>query len=249
MQIAFFVTGQGRSGTKWLARLLDRSPGVKVYHEAIGGWDARVYEKIYNRRENPLEYLKKREPMMERLWKRYPNRSFAEVNSYLRYCVPELRKIFRVPTVAIIRDGRFVIRSMLSRGIYRRRPRIRPIAERDASPMLISKWERMSRFERVCWYWADAYRILQAQDVPIFQIEELTRDYNILLSLCQNHLLIEPNRRAWQRFSKRRINVTKELPQTPPVWTLREAEAFEELAGDIQRFFQYSAPIVRGESL
>ena len=56
LDVAFLVTGQGRSGTMWLAKVLDGDPAVKVFHEACGALDAQLYG-AFHRGLNAVPYL------------------------------------------------------------------------------------------------------------------------------------------------------------------------------------------------
>lgn len=66
----FAITGLGRSGTQWLAMMLDRHSDHEVRHEA-GGWAGRGYKQAAKRF-------------------REARRPYGEVNSYLRWCFAQL---------------------------------------------------------------------------------------------------------------------------------------------------------------
>ena len=122
MQPRFIITGHGRSGTQWLARLLDKcDPSVYVHHEPLPKFDAARYARVYAGTLDAAEFLRQRQPQMEQIWQRHPDDGYAEVNGCLRYCVPALREAFPdTPILALVRDGRYVVRSLLARGCYRR---------------------------------------------------------------------------------------------------------------------------------
>jgi len=107
--LRFVVTGMGRSGTLWLARLLDADPTVRVHHEPINS-DADRYVEAYYGRLDPLAWMEKRKAAMHRIWQRAPEQDYAEVNSYLRYEVATLYHL-GVPVFVLVRDGRYVVRS------------------------------------------------------------------------------------------------------------------------------------------
>lgn len=56
MKGAFFVTGQGRSGTMWLAQVLNKALGVRGHHEPIQA-DVHVYVLIYRGELSGRYYL------------------------------------------------------------------------------------------------------------------------------------------------------------------------------------------------
>ena len=96
MDVRFFVTGHGRSGTQWLARLLNQDPTVNVHHEPVAQFDARHVAGLYDGTADVGKFFRQRKKKMERVWERHPDKGYAEVNSYLRYCVPELREEYSI---------------------------------------------------------------------------------------------------------------------------------------------------------
>lgn len=218
--IAFFVTGHGRSGTQWLAKLLNADPALDVRHEPVRKMDAANYGKL--RGDEAVAYLKER-------WARMipaEGLGWGEVNSYLRYWALQLREAFPgVPVVGLVRDGRYVVRSMLARGVFSRG---RPV---PGAPV------EGSKFERACAYWASTYRLLISQDVPMFKLEQLNEDPGYFTELCHEvgaHVPVA----VWRRFAGRRIHVMiKDIK--PPQWTLEQIETFYGLAGDMQEYFGY----------
>jgi len=232
VDIRFFITGQGRSGTMWLARLLDLDPDIKVFHEAGGRLDSNRFAG-FHRGVNARKYLLgPRLARTEQVMERWPGLPFAEVNSYLRYCVPELREVYEVPVLGIVRDGRYTVRSMLARGIYQTsgRPPIRPLGGD-----ILADWPGMKPFARTCWYWADAYRRLLEQIVMIFTLERLNSDYEYFSGLCEMAGVSIP----LEIWRKRAGQPTHEgIPRgTPLGFDSKELAIFEALAGDVQRRF------------
>jgi hypothetical protein len=167
MNIRFIVTGHGRSGTLWLAKALNQDASVACHHEPLAQFDARHYANVYDGTMDAAKFVRLRRKRMELVAERHPERDYAEVNSYLRYCVPALRAEFPgVPIVAVVRDGRYVVRSMLARGCYQREnyPPIQPPIPLDA-------------FDACAWYWAETYRRLIEDGVLVFRLEDLNATY------------------------------------------------------------------------
>jgi hypothetical protein len=162
---------------------------------------------------------------MERIARRV-QRDYAEVNSYLRYCIPALRVEFPgVPIAAVVRDGRYVVRSMLARGCYQREgyPPIQPPLPLDL-------------FDACAWYWAETYRRLVEDGVLIFRLEDLNAEYREFQALCKM-LGAEVTSEQWTRFAGKPQNV--DVGQEPLEWDTEQRETFEMLAGDVQSFFGY----------
>lgn len=225
-KIRFFVTGHGRSGTKWLAAALDRADDVHVYHEPPQGDVFHYMDWFYGK--GAISFLIQRKRcILEEIAS--ANTDYAEVNSYLRYCVPALRQVYRVPVVAIIRDGKSTVRSMLLQGVYQypNYPPIQPVAGEWAK-----RWPNMTPHERACWYWADTYDRLAKDAVEIFRLDLLNLDYAYFNRLCER-LGVVIGEEEWQKSAGYPLNQCIEIDK-PLGWTVKEHEAFERIAGRTQ---------------
>jgi hypothetical protein len=225
MSIRFIVTGMGRSGTLWLSRLLDQDPGVAVHHEPLAQYDAQHYAEVYYGGMDVVNAVVQRIPRMEKIQRRHRDRDYAEVNSYVRYYVPALRNVLRVPIAAIVRDGRYVVRSLLARGCYQREefPPIRPPTETGP-------------FASCCWYWADAYRRLLETGIPIIRLEALNEGFKTFQILCQ-YLHVEVTMEQWRGFAGNPDNV--DVGNAPLEWSDEQNATFDELAGYVWRALGY----------
>jgi hypothetical protein len=234
VDIRFIITGQGRSGTMWLARLLDLDPEIKVFHEAGGQVDAMEFAGWHAGSDARRYLLGPRLKRVEQVMERWPGLPFAEVNSYLRYCVPAIREVYDVPVFGIVRDGRYTVRSMLARGIYAT-PARSPV--RPVDPDMLAVWRGMGQFARTCWYWADAYRRLSQDLVMVFTLEGLNTDYQYFSQLCElAGVSIPPT--TWRQRAGHPTHVG--IPAgTPLGFDDEELAIFEALAGDVQERFGY----------
>jgi len=217
MDMSFLVTGHGRSGTKWLSRLLNQDPSVSVHHEPLAQADRAAYAKIYYGKMRADEYLMARKIGMTTIWNRASSKGFAEVNSYMRYCANEYRLVFNVPVAAIVRDGRCVVRSMMARGVY----------QKPGYPEILG--HGMTPFEKCCWYWADTYRRLS--NIETFRLEDLNSNYDEFCRLCYM-LDVKVSARVWEKHRRTLVNADVGL-RTPPYWGRKQKLAFDDVAGDI----------------
>jgi len=193
LDIRFIVTGHGRSGTKWLANVLNRDPTVAVHHEPLTGYDKSGYAAIKDGRMSAQVFAEKRRGRMAKIYARHPNRAYAEVNSFLRYCAPAMRDEFCVPVAAVVRDGRLVVRSMLKRGIY----------QSDNYPKIQAPVDLLTPFEKCCWYWQDTYALLLWQGIPMFRLELLNVSYDYFRAMC-DLLGCEVPEGEWQKRAANR---------------------------------------------
>lgn len=226
LDIRFIVTGHGRSGTKWLANVLDRNPGVAVHHEPLTGYDKSGYAAVRDGRLPAQVFAQKRRDRMLRIWLRHQDKAYAEVNSFLRYCVPALREEFDVPVVAIVRDGRLVVRSMLKRGIYKS----------DNYPLIQPDVALETPFEKCCWYWADTYERLSRQHVLIYRLDFLNRDFDYFRALC-DYIGCEVSQLDWRKRVNKPKNV--DVGDVPLQWGNWEHDRFAEIAGNVQQRLGY----------
>lgn len=225
--VAFFVTGMGRSGSLWLARFLDKTPSdVKVMHEALGQSDASWYGRVYRNPALGPEWAWYRRRQMDT--ERTGGKKWGEVNSYLRYAVHDLREEFPgVPFIGLVRDGRFTVRSMMRLGLF----------DRYSPPIHPPTWAETS-FLKCCWYWADAYRLLVAWDVPIYRLEDLNDNYSEVEVLSEVLGIEPPPWEQWAQMRHKPANATN--PKCERLdWSPKELEAFRRVAGDMQRRFGY----------
>jgi len=218
--IAFFVTGMGRSGTMWLAQLLNESEGVKVYHEPLRH-GVKVLEKGHKlNRFAMADYLERRKlgmiPPKGQRW--------GEVNSYLRHWVEPLREVFPdVPVVGLVRDGKKVVASLIRRGVY---------ARYDKRNLPVPPVGAGGQFAKCCWLWADIYERLLGQEVDIFTLESLNESYAACELLC-NELGIESiDNDAWRYYAGRRIHYKRGTPERVH-WSSENHAIFDRWAGAI----------------
>lgn len=226
--IAFFITGMGRSGTMWLAQLLNESEGVRVYHEALKR-GVKILEKGHKlNRFAMMSYLEKRKAEM------VPpgGQRWGEVNSYLRYWVEPLREAFPdVPILGLVRDGKEVVASLMRRGVY---------GSRDRRNLPRPPMDTMDQFAKCCWLWADTYERLLEQEVDIFRLEALNESYSACELLCEE-LGIEPvGKGTWLKYAGRHIHTTPKGRRPYAMeWDLGHHSVFKLWAGDIYQEIGY----------
>jgi len=196
-----FITGMGRSGTRFLAHLLGRVPGVTARHEAIGDQEFQLLSWYLDRGVYAEPYL---ERARARLEARESGGLFVDVNSYLRNAVPAVRDVFAPRHVFhLVRDGRDVVRSIFARRSEKhthRLPRTRAGVER---------WLDSDRFTQICINWASAVNQLLELDVPLLRFEDLLTDYDYL-----DRSLLRPcgfalPRDVWSAQVGQRVNRTR----------------------------------------
>jgi len=224
MTPAFIVTGMGRSGTKWLATVLNKSSGARVYHEALGGWDSRHYWRIITGEMTPVQFVEKRGKQ------RGASGHYGDVNSYLRYAAGAFHDELDIPVAGLIRHGHWTVRSLMVRGCY----------QRTGYPPVPAPSQFETPFEKCCWYWSDTYERLDAWGIPIWRLEDLTTDYAKLCALTQTLGIVPPKEAMWKQLRGQRVNRTKGTDTSePPVFDTNQRQVFAHIAGATQRRYGY----------
>ena len=167
----FFVVAMGRSGTKWLADLLNCSPTASCYHEPFPKFDnERTCHLFWADGHAAMEYLRSRKSKVDE--KRNGER-WGEVNSYLRFGVVHLGRVFDGCRIAaLVRDGRESVKSLMTRNIFKNDQQP-PIWCKSVQPP--RSYE--DRFEKVVWYWSLTYRFLLNSVLPRVLLVILNEDY------------------------------------------------------------------------
>jgi hypothetical protein len=230
----FFGFALLRSGTMFLASVLNRAlpdhiilhePNVNDYYyytQAIGNEAAaRAYVDDYRRGEI---YFRMRD---------YRFDSYGEVNCFLRRhckaikeCLPEARCFH------LVRDGRDVLRSLVSRETLAYNDPVAPLVHPPPGDPYYEQWSSMSRFQRLCWLWQADNSFIRASLDHTIQFELLVSDYDYFKSELLDYVGLELDSDTWQGFVGRRTNRTPLYRMPPwPEWAPGEREDFERICG------------------
>lgn len=207
----FFVLAIGRSGTAFLAELLNRGPGVWVVHEPVHD-DYAAYQKAFHSEEDAYRYIhrfRSREIYLRLRHQEFT--SYGEVNSLLRRHCNALKRAFpRATLLHLVRDGRDVVRSMISRKTMAPEdPNTALIYPPDGDPWK-NEWDQMSRFEKLCWYWQTENQYLRQCIGRTVQLERLILSYDSFETELLSPLGIEISKHAWQAAVTRPVNMTNQ---------------------------------------
>lgn len=228
----FLITGLGRSGTVFLAELLDLIPNYAVYHETAADRDAMT--TAYQDSAAAYQYLrtKRRFTVTGRILTTGCI-TYGEVNSYLRYHVEALMKDWNVTILHLVRDGRDVVRSMMNRQTYTERDskhsgRITP---RPDDPWY-EAWPTMDRFARLCWYWSATNEHLLRYRLSLIRFEDIISCFDKFENQVMRPINAYLPYEVWDQRRQQRRNVS-EKPSFPkwPNWTTIQQECFNEICG------------------
>jgi hypothetical protein len=160
-----FVISTGRTGTKFLAKHLNEIEGVLALHEPKP--DFLLLANKFIRNEVTISEAKNaidsnRRYILRNIcsgeYKRY-----VESNNRLYSLIPIINILFNNPKIVhVIRDGRDVVTSGMNRFWYKEKDpfeRMEPGWFNNNN--YIKLWPKMSRFQKICWYWQKKDSIIQ----------------------------------------------------------------------------------------
>lgn len=233
----FFVLGIGRSGSMFLAHLLNHAPGAEVRHEPVLV-DFAAYTRAYFDEDAARRYL--REFRKREIFLRLCDqdvRVYGEVNTNLRRHCKALRREFPDSTLFhLVRDGRDVVRSMMSRRTFKPWDPVTSLIHPKEDDPWSSTWPRMSRFERCCWYWMVENRYLRTCTDRTVRFEGLLSDYDYLRRNLLDPINLHVAQGQWRSAVKRPENKTERY--RIPHWSHWDADTkdvFERICGKEMR--------------
>ncbi len=238
------ITGMPRSGTVFLANLLNYAPDVEARHEIFG---TRYFLALsYYQPSHPFVELCLRQQKKQVLG-RFPElHTFVDVNAHLRFALDTVRRTLDDPLCFhLVRNGREVVRSLyrIGRWYTRREKRMRLLPN---DPSTLELWGGYSRFEKLCWNWNEAVSRLLDEGVNVLHLERIVSDYQYLRErlLEPGGIHLEPN--VWHALKDRRLNRQclrlKNLLRGYPVrlkWTPKHEANFMSICGETMRALGY----------
>lgn len=251
-----FVLALGRSGTQFLARMLQHDPRAAVYHEPYA--EDRINMAL---RHAGLDTVAdgKMATRFEEMTRRSAGHSLhLETNSYLRYEAPWLTQNLNATLIHLVRDPRTFVPSAFARDVYTPADIQAPIVPHDSDPYA-SKWQYMDRFEKICWYWNHSNTHL-ADTIPnCIQMESILDDYEALNAHILQPFGLQLDKRIWQnevsrpantrvRYRCRRIlrGLAGRAPSahhmklpTFPEWSQDQQKRFSEICGGTMQRLGY----------
>ncbi|MCC6909827.1 MAG: hypothetical protein IT430_17970 [Phycisphaerales bacterium] len=233
----FFLLGSGRCGTLFLSSLLAKDPQATVRHEPRGHPD--MESRPRSRREPAFAdyYIQHyRKYVIYRDIVDTGKKTYGEVSSPLRCLGGALHRAFpHAHMMVLARDGRDTVRSALNRqmgrGFQASHDPVRPLPG-DA---FHGRWASMSHFEKVCWWWMDAYRTLlrDLPEQPIIQFNRTLKEYDYLKTNVLDPIGLHISEETWTAHKARKSNNSAEEYRVPHWrdWTDAEKAFFDEVCG------------------
>lgn len=240
----FFGLAIIRSGTTFLSDFLSqKSKEAKIYHEAIVD-DYWSYANNYNNFEGQLDYIKnfRRDEIFYRLRNNPKFKTYGEINPFLRRHAKALKQIFpEAKFFHLVRDGRSVVRSIMCRATFDKKEPIKDMIKPDKNSPYYKKWDKMSRFEKVCWLWQEDNKYLRENIGYSIKFEKLISDYNYFKEKLLDYIGLEVSQEDWQQFINQPRNPSDKysFPKYEN-WTEEQKQQFWSICGEEMELNGYS---------
>ena len=230
----FFILAIGRSGTRFFSGLLNQIKEAYVVHEPVPD-DFYAHQRAFHSEKDAYNYImrfRKREIYLR--IRDMKIAAYGEVNSALRRHCRALKKAFpNAKFLHLIRDGRDVVRSMMSRKTMTEGdPNTRLIFPPEGDPWR-GLWSRMSRFEKICWYWQVENNYLRHNISRTVQFEKLISDYRYFKENLLTPLDLRLSEDVWKAEVNRPVNITRSfvIPHWK-AWDNEMVEKFNNICGE-----------------
>jgi hypothetical protein len=230
------ITGMGRSGSTFLAELLNHAANAEARHEYLAGKHFLSLSYYHPGHPYLVHELTRNRRDVEAEWA--GTDLFIDVNPYLRYGLDTVRSALDTPRIYhLVRDGRKVVSSMYLRKTYTKRENKLPIMPLDTAGFV--SWTEGSRFEKLCWYWRDTVDRMLEAELPILKLDNLTGDFGYLRERLLEPEGIALDESAWRQMKDKQVNRNRFHPKyllrgRPQKldWTADTEARFREICGE-----------------
>lgn len=237
----FFGFSSIRSGTVFLANILtSETKNSHIEHEAniIDYWH---YPKAIGNEKEAEKYFRNYR------FKEIPTRVsakcniYGEVNPFLRLHCKAIKSILPdAKLFHIIRDGREVVRSVMSREILGNKDPFTKLISPPINDPYKNNWVQMTRFEKVCWQWQFENHYIRQHVSHFIMFEELISNYTYFKNQLLDYLGIDISIETWQQYVERPKNITPNYQIGHwENWSDTERDIFKKICGNEMEQYGY----------
>ena len=235
----FFITSTGRTGTTLFARIIDSSDGFFARHEPV------LNEQFFHRKaiESPSfsdKYIFGFR--MKEIFLTAPGYPYCEVNSAIRRFAASIKKYDEgIPIIHVVRNGKDVVSSVLNRDSLTDRDPVYYGMVPHASFIENGRWERMSRFEKICYMWSEENKWLSENSDITVRFEDIIKDYGCFKSLICDRIGVSVEEKDWEKICGELVNQNRHYDESnkPENWSLEDKNKFSKLCSDQMHFYGY----------
>ncbi len=242
----FFIVSTGRTGTKWLSNLLNKTRKAWVVHEPVPG-EAYAHREAFEKEESSFYYIKnfRQKEIFLRCRHIFGNsfETYGEVNGNLRRHVDALKNI--IPNsriIHLVRNGIDIVRSVITRDAYSDR---HPVYNCSFRPLpqdpFYQEWGNMTRFQRICWMWMRENEYMRKRINKRAHFEDILSSYTLFREQILEPLGLNLEEAVWQSSIQNPQNVTKEYTIGKwKYWTQEQQEEFIRICGQEMQEYGYT---------
>lgn len=231
----FFGFSCYRSGTVFLTNILKTEfPKWHIEHEANVD-DYWNYAQVMQDESDALKYFKefRKGEICFRVKELEGLDGYGEINPFLRLHAGAVKQVFpKAKLFHVIRDGRDVVRSIMSREILTKKDPMSKLIKPPAGDSYASKWHKMDRFERVCWQWQFDNAAIRKHVDHRVEFEKFRTDYGYFQEAVLDYLGLHLDKADWEKYITSPKNITPKyaIPGWQD-WSVQQKESFEEICG------------------
>ena len=213
------ITSIGRTGTKSLSSFLDLIPDVCSFHEKEKQDISFLFLSQLSQYSNLTKsYLTKRDkeilPQKEQ--------HYIEVNPYFRFADAKVLKSLGWKKIFITRHPKTYLESVYTRSLFTDEDN--GVSQfPDNNDPISEKWYSLSRFQKLCWYYAKAHQYIVASNLPIYRMEDLFSNSENLKSFISD-LGIDVS--SLKSFQLPKVNTSAEYQLKNKIKSLVKGEKF-----------------------
>ena len=233
----FFILGFGRSGTAFMANLLNHSPGAYVFHEPVIE-DFYAHVQAHYSPQKAIRYIRgfRKREIYTRTCHLFPG-IYGEVNGALRCHAGAIKEVLpRATLIHLVRDGRDVIRSHMSRRTMTiKHPLSISIHPTKLDPWK-TNWNKMDRFSKICWSWQEENARLRKTVGRLVQFERILSSYDYFYNEVLEPCSIFIDKKDWEMAISTPRNTTSnfKMPRWED-WSHAQQMRFNEICGEEMR--------------
>lgn len=262
------IVSTGRTGTKFLARLFSGIfPDTESKHEPYPDLFKLATTSIRQKMptEKTVKNLRKSRERICREVHRKGKKMYIESNNNLAWILPAAIDLFKqCKIIHIIRDPRDYVRSQYSKTVFSRDPdepetyfmksndrrkRIRAVDFETSRYQ--EAWEKMSRFEKVCWYWCKKNKVIcealefydQSITVKFKDLFNTETSYaglwEILRFLNLEERGLAQKEKIMNLMTQKTNRSKKYLLKTWPNWSREQMDQFQAIIGPCMKQYGY----------
>jgi hypothetical protein len=227
------ITGTGRSGTAMMAKLLGGSHEFRVSY---------VLEKYFSETDpysNPFDMIEKRISVVLDLLQGIESDTFVDSSNLYIHFIDAVHALYpSVKFILTVRDGRDFVRSAFSRR-WHEKIMFGTVPQRD--DLYFERWSTMTPLQKNAWIWsyrnkkaAEGLIVIPEKQKLVLRIEDITKKE--VQNALEGFTDIKINRSI--TTIKSNVNPSFDFPPKEE-WTDAQNLEFDEIAGDMMRFFGY----------